>query len=57
MWWRSITRFSSLNKRFIRVRVEIPLDKPLRWSGVVVNPKGDKVHVDFKYEYMNKKVC
>ena len=57
MWWRSITRFSSLNKRFIRVRVEIPLDKPLHWSGVAVNPKGDKVRVGFKYERMGKKVC
>lgn len=36
--------------RFIRVRVEIPLDKPLRRNGVVVNPEGDKVCVGFKYE-------
>ena len=42
--------FSSEQARFVRVRVETPLDKPLRWSGVVVNPEGDKVRVGFKYE-------
>ncbi|KAL0000200.1 hypothetical protein SO802_019802, partial [Lithocarpus litseifolius] len=33
-----------------RMRVEIPLDKPLRRSGLVANPEGDKVCVGFKYE-------
>ena len=42
--------FSSEQARFVRVRVEIPLDKPLRRSGVVANPEGDKVRVGFKYE-------
>ena len=32
------------------LKYEIPLDKPLRRSGVVVNPEGDKVRVCFKYE-------
>ena len=41
---------SSEQARFVRVRVEIPLDKPLQRSGVVVNPEGDKVRVGFRYE-------
>ena len=35
---------------FIRVRVELPLDKPLRRGGVVASPEGDKVCIGFKYE-------
>ena len=42
--------FSLKQARFVRVRVEIPLDKPLRQSGVVANPKGDMVQIGFKYE-------
>nr|POE67827.1 hypothetical protein CFP56_46243 [Quercus suber] len=42
--------FTSEKAHFIRVRVEIPLDKPLHRSGVLVNPKGDRVQVGFKYE-------
>ena len=42
--------FSSEQARFVRVRVEIPLDKPLRRSGVVANPEGDTVRIGFKYE-------
>ena len=42
--------FSSKQARFVRVRVEIPLDKPLRRSGVVANPEGDMVLIGFKYE-------
>ena len=30
--------FSSEHAHFVRVRVEIPLDKPLQQSGVVANP-------------------
>ena len=35
---------------FIRVRVELLLDKPLRRGGVVASLKGDKVCIGFKYE-------
>ena len=42
--------FSFDQARFIRVRVESPLDKPLRWGGIVTSPKGDKVCIGFKYE-------
>ena len=42
--------FSSEHAHFVRVRVEIPLDKPLRRSGVVANPEGDMVRIGFKYE-------
>ena len=42
--------FSSEQACFVRVRIEIPLNKPLRQSGVVVNSEGDKVWVGFKYE-------
>ena len=33
--------------RFLRVCVEIPLDKPLRRGGPVVSPEGDEVRVAF----------
>ena len=42
--------FSSDQARFIKVRVELPLDKPLRRGGVVVSIEGDKVCIGFKYE-------
>ena len=42
--------FSLDQARFIRVRVELPLEKPLRRGGVVVSPEGDKVCIGFKYE-------
>lgn len=35
---------------FLRIRAEIPLDKPLRWGGPVVSPEGDEVRVAFRYE-------
>ena len=41
----------SLNQaHFLRVRVELPLDKLLRRGGVVASPKGDTVCIGFKYE-------
>ena len=36
--------------RFLRVRVVLSLDKPIRRGGPVVNPEGDKVWIAFKYE-------
>ena len=36
--------------RFIRIRVGIPLEKPIPRGGWVVNPEGDQVRVGFKYE-------
>lgn len=36
--------------RFLRIRIEIPLNKALRHGGPVVSPEGDKVLVAFKYE-------
>lgn len=42
--------FSSDQARFIRVRVAIPLEKPIRRGGYVSNPKGDQVQIGFKYE-------
>nr|POE67563.1 hypothetical protein CFP56_65011 [Quercus suber] len=36
--------------RFLRVRVDVPLDKPIRGGAPVLSPEGDKVWVAFKYE-------
>ena len=41
---------SSEQARFVRIHVELHIDKSLHRSAVVVNPKGDKVRVGFKYE-------
>ena len=38
--------------RFLRIRVEIPLDKPLLRGSQIMNPKGDVVWVAFRYERM-----
>ncbi|XP_075640643.1 uncharacterized protein LOC142612431 [Castanea sativa] len=35
---------------FLRVRVEIPLNQPLRRRGPVVCPKGERAWVEFRYE-------
>ena len=42
--------FSFDHARFIRVRVELSLDKSLHRGGVVSSPKGDKAYIGFKYE-------
>ena len=36
--------------RFLRIRVEVPLDRPLRRGGPIVNSKGDEAKVAFRYE-------
>ena len=36
--------------RFLRVRVELPLDKPIRREAPVLSPEGNKVMVAFQYE-------
>ena len=36
--------------RFLRIRVEVPLSKPLRRGSPVISPKGDKALVAFRYE-------
>ena len=41
---------SSNQARFLRIRVEMPLDKPIRRGAPVISPKGDKVGVAFQYE-------
>lgn len=35
---------------FLQVHIVLPLDKPIRQGGLIVNPKGDKVWIAFKYE-------
>lgn len=39
--------------RFLRLWVEIPLNKPLHKGGLVVSLEGNKVLVAFKYERLN----
>ena len=36
--------------RFLRVRVEMPLDKPIPRGAPIFSSKGDKVWVAFQYE-------
>lgn len=36
--------------RFLRIRVDIPLSKPLQRGALVISPEGDKTWVAFKYE-------
>ena len=36
--------------RFLRVRIDIPLDRPLRRGALVVNPEEDRLWVAFRYE-------
>ena len=36
--------------KFIRVRIELPIDKPLRRGGNITNTEGDRCSIIFKYE-------
>ena len=42
--------FLSDQARFIRIRVGLSLNKPIRRGGWIANPEGDRVRVGFKYE-------
>ena len=44
------TALASEQARFLWIRIEIPLNKPLHKGAPIVSPKGDKVIVAFKYE-------
>nr|POF03388.1 uncharacterized protein CFP56_60577 [Quercus suber] len=44
--------FLSDQAHFIKVRVKLLLDKPLRRGEVVASPKGDKGCIGFKYELL-----
>ncbi|XP_075649946.1 uncharacterized protein At4g02000-like [Castanea sativa] len=44
--------FKSDQARFLRVRVEVPLNKPLRRGGLVVSPEGDEARVAFRNEHL-----
>ena len=54
----SMGRFIEIDKRanqskqakFMRIRVDLPIDKPLRRGGNVVGMDGDKYWVHYKYE-------
>ena len=36
--------------RFLRIRVEVPLDRLLQWGGPIVSLEGDEAKVAFRYE-------
>ena len=38
--------------RFLRVQMEIPLNKPIRRGAPILSPEGDKVWVAFQYEHL-----
>ncbi|XP_030964814.1 uncharacterized protein LOC115986092 [Quercus lobata] len=42
--------FQTEQSRFLRIRVEVPLDKPLRRGCLMISPEGDEVRVAFRYE-------
>ena len=42
--------WSSNQAKFMRIRVGIPLDKPLRHCGVIASPEGEIYQVYFRYE-------
>ena len=42
--------WSSNQGKFMRICVNIPLDRPLRRCGVVASPEGEKFQVYFRYE-------
>ena len=47
------TVFNSDQTRFLRIRVDIPVSKPLRRGGLVLSLERDRVWIAFKYEHIN----
>ena len=41
---------ASNQARFLRIRIEIPLTKPIRYGAPIISLVGDEVRVAFKYE-------
>ncbi|XP_075670012.1 uncharacterized protein LOC142639758 [Castanea sativa] len=46
------TSSTSEQASFIRIRVEVPLDKSIRRGGIVSSLEGDKIRIGFKYELL-----
>ena len=44
--------FNSDQARFLRIRLEVPLDKPLRQGGPVISSEGEMSQVAFKYKQL-----
>ena len=42
--------FQSEQAKYLRIKVDLPIDKPLRRGGNVVGIEGDKYWVHYKYE-------
>ena len=40
----------SLQAKFMRIRVEIPINKPLRRGGNITNTEGERCSIIFKYK-------
>lgn len=43
---------ASVQARFLRIRVEVLLDKLLRRGAPILSPEGDKIWVAFQYEHL-----
>lgn len=44
---------ASNQARFLWVRVDVPLDKPIRRGAPILSPEGDKVWMAFQYERLS----
>ena len=43
---------ASNQARVLRIRIEIPLTKPIRYGAPIISLVGDEVRVAFKYEWL-----